>query len=275
MQQIILFTAIAVLGSSCASIYAPPAPPTPFLEKSEGAALQISAGTNLATNFLAASVTKATSTNVCINISGELGVMGNYVAKGNSFSNSKKMNQLAVNFGYNTRKLTVYPIQLWAGIHAGKSGDSYFILPLEDATTKDVNNSTIDTLGRFEYAKGNYIGTRFGLSHMINSNYNNDPEIKARKKIKLDLIGTLSLTSIGYHYKNGINPTGNNHLLGYNTNFRVYTNKWILGINLDNNVSVKQLVDDVAGNKNPTAAMFQYPNCVPSIYYTIYLNRKK
>jgi hypothetical protein len=185
------------------------------------------------------------------------------------------MNQLAVNFGYNTRKLTVYPIQLWAGIHAGKSGDSYFISPLEDATTKDVNNSTIDTLGRFEYAKGNYIGTRFGLSHMINSNYNNDPDIKARKKIKLDLIGTLSLTSIGYHYTNGINPTGNNHLLGYNTNFRVYTNKWILGINLDNNVSVKQLVDDVAGNKNPTAAMFQYPNCVPSIYYTIYLNRKK
>jgi hypothetical protein len=275
MKQIILFAAIAVFGSSCASLYAPPVTPTPFLEKSEGTALQLGVGTNLATNFVAASVTKATSTNLSVNVSGQLGVMGNYATKGNSFSNSKKMNQLAVNFGYNTRKLTVYPIQLWAGIHTGTSADSYYLAWYENASTKDVHQSTLDTFGRFEYAKGSYIGTRFGLSHMINSNYDNDPRIKARKKIKLDLVGTLSFTSVRYNYKNGINLTGNNHLLGYNTNFRVYTNKWILGLNLDNNISVKQLVDEVAGNKNPTATMFQYPNCIPSIYYTMYLGRKK
>jgi hypothetical protein len=276
MKQVILFAAIAVLGCSCASLYTTPASPTVFLEQKDGAAVQAGIGTNLATNFVSASVTKAVTSEVCLNASATLGLMGNYLAAGNPYVGSKKLAAFAFNAGWNTRRVTVYPIQLWFGINGGASGDSYNLVSFENSFTRDVTINQTDTFFRMQKVTGTYFGTRLALNHILLSNYENDFKLRARKKVRFDIVGTASINTVRYNYSNSDSiKTARNVLVGYATTIRVYKDAWILGLHLDNFVSAKNVTDDLVGNKNPMPLFDQVPLSIPTLSYTFFFGRNK
>ncbi len=266
----------ALLASSCASIYNPPSTPTPFLEKTDGIAVQASACTNLATNYINAGFTQAVTTNTSVNISGGLGLMGNYKTAGNPFSGSKKFNQLAVNVGFNTRKITRYPIQVWAGLHFGSSSDSYSLVPWDTFGFTGVTKpSTLDATRNFEHIYGNYIGTRFAISNVILTNYDANPKLKMKRKVKFDVVGTATFSPLQFKFKDGItNKEGKNALIGYNANARIYNEKRIFSLHLDFNGSLQQLFNETGSIVNPVKTMDLIPVVYPSISYTFFLNKK-
>jgi hypothetical protein len=279
MKQI-LIAAIAVIGfSSCASLYNTPTVPTPFLEQKDGLAVQGGIGSNIATNFASFGITKAVSKDVSLNINGSIGLRGNYETEGNPYTAAKKMNSLAVNYGWNTRRVTNFPIQFWVGLQSGTAGDSYLVAPWETLKTKDVV-SFKDTAGNiiksFESANGSFVGGRIGLTHVLLSNYDNDMVKKASKKVKFDIIGSLNYTPIVFTYKNTANNLKeNNALLGYNTAIRVYQNNWILTFNLDNNATAKRLRDEIANISNPRPLFSAVPTTIPTLSYTMFFGKKK
>jgi hypothetical protein len=276
MKKIILLAIIAIYASSCASLYTTPAAPTVFLEQRDGIAIQTGIGTNLATNFASVSATKAVTSEVCLNASGSYGFMGNYFVDQNPYKSSKKLGAYAINAGWNTRKVTIYPMQLWIGINGGSSSDSYSLAYWEKNTSKDVTINPLDSFYRLEKLSGSYFSTRIALNHVIISNYENDIKIRERKKVKFDIIGTASYNNIRYNYANGDSiKSARNSILGYATSIRVYKKNWILGLHLDNIVSAKGLFDELL-NKNLKSAEFtQIPFSIPSISYTFFIGQHR
>jgi hypothetical protein len=280
IKQILIACITLTIFNSCASLYNTTTAPTPFLEQKDGVALQGGIGTNVSTNFASASITKAISKDVCLNLNGSIGFMGNYQSPNNPYKGSKKMNSLAVNYGWNTRRITKYPIQIWVGLQSGVGNDSYFLPYWLDSKTKDVTVLTTDTAGnpitKFEKAQGSFIGGRIGLTHVLLSNYENDEAKKNSKRTKFDIIGTLNYNPIKYTYKNTANNLiENNALIGYNAAIRVYQNRWILTLNLDNNASAKYLKDQITNTKNPRPIFDAIPMSIPTISYTMLLGKQK
>jgi hypothetical protein len=271
----IVFIGCFAFLQSCASLYNPPAMPHSFLEKKDGTALDIGAGTNYATNYVNVNATKAVSDAVSLNVGATTSFMGNYHEPNNPFNNSKNFNQLAVNVGWNTTAKTQFPFMLWAGLNTGQFSDAYAVAPFFNPLTGDFLPKIGDSSLKFERAQGSYIGTRFGIGTYIVTNYGINANRKARTKLKFDIISTATLTPVRFNFSSGNTKAANTTLVGLNNNLRLYNNKRMLAINFDINASAKQLMDDLVGNKNPLPEMEFVPQVYPSISYTWFLKKKK
>jgi hypothetical protein len=275
IQLLFALLGITTLFSNCASLYTTPQAPTPFLQKRDGTAVQAAVGTNAAANFVSLGATKSISETVCINGSGTMSFSGNDLVRGNPYSGAKKVNQLAFNIGYNTKNITGYQMQIWAGMHAGKAGDSYPQRLSILSYTKDVQNSTVDSGLKFQKVMGNYVGTRLGITTLILSNYDGNFTKRARKKLVFDIVGTATYTPITFRTSNSTTvPTLKSTLLGYNTAIRCYKKNWILTLNLDNSLSGYSLKNEIFGVKNPSKELEEIPLVIPTLSYTLLFGKK-
>ncbi len=268
-KQIIIFISAATLLASCASLYNTPVAPTPYVEKEDGIALSGGLGTNISGNFIAVGATKAMTKDICINASTSFNFMGNYITEGNPYKNSKKQSNLALNIGYNTRSITVYPVQLWFGMQFGNSADSYLLARYEKSMSKNNTINPLDSFTRFESTKGSFIATRLGLTMPLFNNYGGEIKRKLNKKYLIECIGTANFTPISYTVKE---PLFTNKystvLLGYNVMLRYKKNRRILALNLDNNASIYGLTNEIMRNNTPKPEMAYVPYIIPSLSYT-------
>jgi hypothetical protein len=272
--QILSLLTLTVLNS-CAVLYNPPAQPTPFLKVIDGTAVNGNIGFHGSTVNINANVTKPISDVLSVNASVSKSIAGIYNEPYNPYKskNSKQDFNINAHIGYNITQYTKFPIQLWFGINYGISKNSSLIYPGDVSISKDVmvNNSgnIYDSIFKYEYLKGYYLGTRFGATAVLLSNYDNNQKIKNRKKYFFDIIGTAHFSPTRYYYANAINISSNkNNIFGLASSIRVGSKNWILHINNDNMFGFKVLTDELVGKINTTPNFDYIPVSTVSIGFT-------
>jgi hypothetical protein len=273
MKQIITLVCCVILLNSCGALYTPSQQPTTFLEKEDGTALSGNIGHNGSTAIIGVSATKAIKKNLSLNANGHLGLIPYYYAPGNPFTNSKKSNSLNVNLGWNTRKITNYPIQLWLGTQYGNATDAnYLSFYSPNIITKDVQAGSVDSI-LFEKSIVSYLGTRIGASVVVYSTYENDAEKKKSRKRNFDITHTASLSPTKFNIKNyDTIKSQTNVFVGSSTAIRYYTNKWMLSYNQEINLGGKNLFDDLHDRKvSKKYEMQNFPLIVPYLSFTYFL----
>ncbi len=273
MKQILFFAFISILATSCASLYTPSQEPITFLEKQDGIALTGGLSHNGSTAIVAAGATKAIQKNVSLNVNGHLGLLPKYYAPGNPFANSKKNNSINVNLGWNSRGLTVYPIQFWLGLQLGNATDSYDLNRyFYTKLTNDLQYGSTDSI-LFEKAVTTYAGTRLGITFCIISNYGNEFERKQKKKVKFDIINSAHLSPTKFKFKNSDSfATQTNFFVGNNLGMRVYSKNWMVSGNMNFITGGKNIIDDLGNRPSiPTSEMRRFAQVFPSITFTYLL----
>jgi hypothetical protein len=277
MQYKIQFLSLLalVLLNSCAVLYNPPAQPTPFLRVIDGTAVNGNIGSHGSTVNINANVTKPISDVVSVNASISKSVAGIYDEPYNPYksANSKQDFNINAHIGYNVTQYSKFPLQLWFGINYGLSKNSNLIYPGDISISNDVtvNNSGDSNTAAFkyEYLKGSYLGTRFGATAVVLSNYDNDQKIKNRKKYFFDIISTLHFSPTRYYYANAKNiSTNKNNIFGLASSVRIGTKNWILHLNNDNMFGFKVLTDELVGKTYTNNYFYYIPVSTISIGFT-------
>jgi hypothetical protein len=280
INRIISFLITISCLSSCAILYTPPAEPTPFMREKDGIAANANIGTNGSGIFASANVTKPLSDVVCVNVSGAVGLAAVDPYPKNPFPNNKSQSNIAFNLGINTTRLTKYPLMCWIGGQFGRSSDSYEAGFGYPAVSKDSAIVVLDALGnkaRYEVLKGNYMGFKIGLTHVLLSNYDNNIKKRDLKKTRFDIMGSPYLNILKYNYKNAFAfNTKFNELLHYSLSINVGKPKWVLGFRADLMQPLVQLTNDLRGIPTDVyhPGFSEIPSVVPSISYTRFLKGK-
>ncbi len=272
IKQFSILAITSICFNSCAVLFTPPAEPTSFLRKKDGTAINANINSNGPVMSVNASITKPISDVVSINGSASVGVYGIDVFTESPFQGENKQNNVAVNLGINTTKLTAYPMMLWIGGQYGNSSTAYaqnIFVPAFSKDTFSVISATSAT--RYEKLNGNYMALRLGVNHVILSNYDNNIEKKDKKKVAVDLTGTAYLNIVKYNYDNSLNFNNRyNELLGYALAFTKSKNNTRIGFKLDFMKPLIQLSNDIRGiPTDPWHPGFsEIPFVSPSISYT-------
>jgi hypothetical protein len=117
--------------------------------------------------------------------------------------------------------------------------------------------------------QGKYLGTRFGITNVIISNYDNDFRTKLKKRYYFDIIGNLTFCPTRYTYANARSYTSkNNNILGFGTSIRYGNKNWLLHTNLNASVGIKQITDELVGRNYDATEFWQIPAGTVSIGIT-------
>jgi hypothetical protein len=279
IKQLVSICILLFCMSSCALLYTPAAEPTPFLRKKDGMAINANLGTNGSAIFAGGNITKPITDVVCINLSGAYGFKGIESWPNSPFLAYKKQMNVAANLGINLTKKTKYPLMFWLGGQVGYSSDSYGLAIFIPPFSKDsaiVASDGITT--RYERLSGNYKSIRFGLTHIILSNYDNNFKKRERMKTKFDIMGSPYINLVGFKYTNAIRfNTRHNELLGYGLSVNLSKQNWILSLKADLMQPLVKLTNEIRNIPTDVyhPGFSEIPLVVPSISFTKLLSKKQ
>jgi hypothetical protein len=281
INRVLILCGCALI-SSCASLYTPIQEPVDFLDHIDGTAISGGIVSNNAITSIQAGATKTNKKDISFNGSASLGVFGTSFVPNNPYNNSKSQSNIAVNLGWNTRRYTHYPIQLWAGLQVGRSSDAFHLAFFESPYGSDTlwqvyddnDPLTYDSV-KFERLRGGYFSQRLGASIVYLSNYENDSSIKRSKKNSFDIIGHHSLIPIRYNYtlQNPDIPNSYNTFLGWNAHLRYANKRRMWSFHTNTLINGKNLIDGLSkkNSTNPKPEFKHYVMINPSIGFTLFL----